>query len=462
MFESQFKQLIHLPLVPGISLYIGNRLLTCLGVFFALYFLAGQSGSQSLYLLCAAILSFIFLGLLLPYLQLLDTRVSVLLPHEATAGDRLALKLRPSHAILNGLLSLLFPLQLIRLTVYLSKQNGQTVDILELPALIEEVEEDGYIEASTIPLERGLYNVSSLSAVTCFPFGMCWWVSKLPVCLAQNKETLTVYAKVLTISGRRLSPQNVSTRGASMTRVNEKELSFQESNSVRALRPYRQGDSPSRIHWRSTARTGRLIVKEFDCETSSDQLILLDTEAPWQSQDQFELAVCLANSIMHNQSNSVNRDLIVPPSKFIDEVMNMPAGVQRSKEILARVQVVPQSSPINYASAERATVFRIKSLFAETLRKHPDSIVFAVIPGEDATSVNLVEITPRQYGRSSHKHSASQSQQPIHKGAIAGLKSLVGQKKPPQVSTAQARAPQVSNNKEIVARISSQTQIAQL
>ncbi len=43
-----------------------------------------------------------------------------------------------------------------------------------------------------------------------------------------------------------------------------------------SVREYRPGDSFSRIHWRSTARTGELMVKLFELDPASDVWIVLD------------------------------------------------------------------------------------------------------------------------------------------------------------------------------------------
>ena len=47
-------------------------------------------------------------------------------------------------------------------------------------------------------------------------------------------------------------------------------------NEIMGVRPYRTGDSPRHIHWRSVARTGRLISKEFVDETQPGLAIALD------------------------------------------------------------------------------------------------------------------------------------------------------------------------------------------
>ena len=48
--------------------------------------------------------------------------------------------------------------------------------------------------------------------------------------------------------------------------------------NVSGTREYAPGDSFNRIHWRSTARNDRLIVKEFELDPTADVWILLDME----------------------------------------------------------------------------------------------------------------------------------------------------------------------------------------
>lgn len=46
--------------------------------------------------------------------------------------------------------------------------------------------------------------------------------------------------------------------------------------NVAAIRDYQPGDSFNRIHWRSTARLGRLIVKEFELDPTAEVYVALD------------------------------------------------------------------------------------------------------------------------------------------------------------------------------------------
>lgn len=51
---------------------------------------------------------------------------------------------------------------------------------------------------------------------------------------------------------------------------------FQVTPNVSTIRDYVMGDSFNRIHWRSTARTGNLMVKEFELDPTADIWIVLD------------------------------------------------------------------------------------------------------------------------------------------------------------------------------------------
>ena len=71
---------------------------------------------------------------------------------------------------------------------------------------------------------------------------------------------------------------------------------------VMGVRPFRSGDSPRHIHWRSVARTGQLISKEFTDETSPGLALVLDTRRyPYARADSkhtpFEWAVKIALSL---------------------------------------------------------------------------------------------------------------------------------------------------------------------
>ena len=63
-----------------------------------------------------------------------------------------------------------------------------------------------------------------------------------------------------------------------------------------ALREYRRGDSLRRVHWRSSARLGELVVKEFQDEFLVRHALVLDTVCEASGDGLFEDAVAVAAS----------------------------------------------------------------------------------------------------------------------------------------------------------------------
>lgn len=68
--------------------------------------------------------------------------------------------------------------------------------------------------------------------------------------------------------------------------------------SFHAIREYAPGDSRRQVHWKSTAKTGRLMVRQFEESRRSRIAIALDlAEQGYASDDEFEMAVSAAASL---------------------------------------------------------------------------------------------------------------------------------------------------------------------
>jgi hypothetical protein len=65
-----------------------------------------------------------------------------------------------------------------------------------------------------------------------------------------------------------------------------------------ALRPYEAGDDMRNVHWRTTARTGQIMVRQYQ-ETRRSQLLLVQRAeaADYASDEEFELAVSIMASV---------------------------------------------------------------------------------------------------------------------------------------------------------------------
>ena len=67
--------------------------------------------------------------------------------------------------------------------------------------------------------------------------------------------------------------------------------------SFHALRDYEPGDDRRAVHWPSTARFGRLIVRQFEETHRSHHMVLLDTRVDAWDRRSFETAVSVAASL---------------------------------------------------------------------------------------------------------------------------------------------------------------------
>ena len=114
---------------------------------------------------------------------------------------------------------------------------------------------------------RGSYKPGVLKARLCDVFGLISY--DLPLSMYENKPSILVlpraYSPVVDSWG-----ENPFTGGADIGKDE------QEPYSVAEIRQYRPGDPLKRVHWKLTARTGILQVKEYDGVLSPRAAVFLD------------------------------------------------------------------------------------------------------------------------------------------------------------------------------------------
>ena len=137
---------------------------------------------------------------------------------------------------------------------------------------------------------RGRYTIGPLSIRIADPFGLVELTRSFTI-----SDTLVVTPQVVALPHVRLSGEWAG-GGESRTRS----VAAAGDDDV-APREYRQGDDLRRVHWRSTARHGELMVRREEQQWQSRGALLLDTrrhahrgEGPRSS---FEVAVSAAASI---------------------------------------------------------------------------------------------------------------------------------------------------------------------
>jgi uncharacterized protein (DUF58 family) len=113
-----------------------------------------------------------------------------------------------------------------------------------------------------------------------------------------------------------------------------------ESEEFISLRDYRPGDPLRHIHWRSWARTGRPIVREYQDEFVPRHALILDTFADGSQQEAFEEAVSIAASFACtiDTQESLLDLLFVGPQAICFTTGRGLGQAEQALEILAAVQ----------------------------------------------------------------------------------------------------------------------------
>lgn len=155
--------------------------------------------------------------------------------------------------------------------------------------------------------KRGLYHFGPTYVSTRFPMGLVSGNFR-------HIENVEIYVapalgKLTPTWDRRLQSDASGTRAAKRRRGSEEDEFY-------ALRPWRSGDSRRQIHWRSTAKHGEPIIKQFDQKSDRDFALVVDLYAPSQNsetqqivdpteQDRVEKALCFSATIFSQLKNAI-------------------------------------------------------------------------------------------------------------------------------------------------------------
>jgi len=130
------------------------------------------------------------------------------------------------------------------------------------------------LEMSGTVKQRGEYTIGPLVARTSDPFSM--FPQEV---IFDGEETVLVYPNIVSIPD--FAAPSIHLVGDNSRRQRARVL----STDVASVREYEPGDALGRIHWLSTARTGQLMVKQFDQGSSSHMWVLFDQHQDSQATD---------------------------------------------------------------------------------------------------------------------------------------------------------------------------------
>ena len=143
------------------------------------------------------------------------------------------------------------------------------------------------VEVPLLPLRRGRLAFTGVTIARPDPFNLVNALVTIPLPGALVVLPKRYPVEDLTLPGtRKYQRGGVALAGA-----------VGDSEEFVSLRDYRPGDPLRRVHWRSAARVGRPVVKEYQDEFFVRQALVLDTFAEHEESDVFEEAVSVAASL---------------------------------------------------------------------------------------------------------------------------------------------------------------------
>ncbi|MBZ5499317.1 MAG: DUF58 domain-containing protein [Acidobacteriia bacterium] len=265
---------------------------------------AVNTGNNLLYLILATLLSAAVASGIFARLSLRSLFVSLQVPQNVfereTVSIKISLKNRkrwfPSFSILVEDLSLIRTRRrpgLFRMLKFWnsdspSRAGGET-PVLHHPAYFSAIP-PGEARAELISqtfARRGKYLLDGLRLSTRFPFGF--------FC---RGERVSVSGEVLVYPSIREISSDFHLLPFLPGRLEGKRPG--QGESLYAIRTYREGESARLIHWKATAKTGKLMAREYARDEESEFCLILDTaiHSPQaESSDQFEGAISLAASL---------------------------------------------------------------------------------------------------------------------------------------------------------------------
>ena len=126
-------------------------------------------------------------------------------------------------------------------------------------------------KTTTTMTQRGQYRLGPMHIRTSDPFGLFVLEKPIPA-----TTQLLVLPYTLPLPTFQL-PQGVISGGNA-----QRQRTLHQTTNAAGVRDYAPGDGFNRIHWPSTAKTGRLIVREFEIDPLTDIWIVPDLSADLQ------------------------------------------------------------------------------------------------------------------------------------------------------------------------------------
>ena len=153
---------------------------------------------------------------------------------------------------------------------------------------------------------RGRYVVGPFRVSTRFPFGLL----RRTITLGEP-ETLVVFPRLGRLAESWLTRHHQAFEGSHRRRQRYSRV----EGEFYGVREWRDGDSRRSIHWRSSARRGGLVVRQYDQPHNRDVAVLVDLWQPEEPEaedlDHVELAVSFAATVVSDLCRKGGANLLI-------------------------------------------------------------------------------------------------------------------------------------------------------
>jgi len=213
---------------------------------------------------------------------------------------------------------------------------------------------------------RGRFRVGPLVAGLTDPFGLAQRRWEL-----LGADELLVWPRIHDVR----VPEQLGGRVHSVTELGPEVSQVGDGDEFLTLREYEQGDDLRRVHWRSTARTGRMMIRQHEARRHARALVILDVRPECYDEESFEQAVEAAGSIVHRLARARRRvEMVTSAGESV--------GGERFEPLMDRLAVIEPHGPD-----------RLDGIVAD---KRPAGLVIAVLGTIDERLARLL------YSRRTH------------------------------------------------------------
>lgn len=206
---------------------------------------------------------------------------------------------------------------------------------------------------------RGIVTIGPANSVKGDPFGLTGRETRWT-----DLTELYVHPQTVRLPGRQAGFVH-DLEGHASPQITASDMNFH------ALREYVPGDDRRHVHWRSSARTGTLMVRQFEESRQSRLVVALDTgRDSWLDEQEFELGVSCAGSV------AVHGVLGESPVRLLTSQEDLPA-------------VSPTKVLDGLSGVERTPRGGIHDLVGGVQDRAPGSSVAVVVTGSSASLIDL-------------------------------------------------------------------------